>query len=940
MGKHVMGRPHQSGGVARERDLIDAARREAEENQRLGAAGVTLDAGPALPPPDSFPGYEITREIHRGGQGVVYQALQKATRRKVAIKVLREGPFAGDRDRARFEREVRTLARLNHPGIVAIHDSGSAAGQDFFVMDYVPGQPLDVHMASEERTVRETFALFARVCHAVNAAHLKGVIHRDLKPSNILVDPAGEPRILDFGLARTGLRAESGVTRTGQFVGSLPWASPEQAEGDPERIDVRTDVYSLGVILYHMLTRRFPYPVSGPLRAVLDHIASAEPARPRTFRRDVDDEAEAIALKCLRKDPDLRYQTAGELARDAERYVKGEPIEARSDSAWYVLSKALRHYRRHAAVAGALVILGVFGIVSLALWRRAETARANEGAQRAAAAEQGRKELEQVAAFQAGMLGGIDAQRMGSRLREDLLAEVRGAHGRAGVDPARIDTEVVELERLLAGANFTNLGVRSLDRNVLQRALEAIDKEFGAQPLVQARLFQTAADTLGGLGLNERGAPAQQRALEIRRRILGDDHPDTLTSIRNTGRLLMRQSELAEAEPYVREALERSRRVLGDDHPDTLTSINSMGALREGQGNLADAEPYYRECLGRRRRVLGDDHPDTLTSVNNVGVLLLNQGKADEAEPYLREAVEKSRVILGDDHPGTLTSISNLGGALRELGRPAEAEPYVREALEGSRRVLGDDHPDTLLWINNLGEVLRSQGKLAEAEPCLLETVEKSRRILGEDDPYTLVAINNLARLLQAQGKLDEAERYFRESLERHRRVLGDDHLNTLTSIGNLGVLLREQGKAGEAEPLHREALEGNRRRLGDDHPSTLMSLHHMGGVLREQGKAAEAEPLHREALAGFERRFGGDDWRVGNARLGLGRALTALQRFTEAGPELTEAERILRAAPSVPPGRHKQCIEALVALYEAWDKAEPAGSHDSQAAQWRGTLK
>ncbi len=364
-----------------ERGLIEAALGQA--TPRSGSGAFAGD----LPPPDTFPGYELTREIHRGGQGAVYQAIQKATKRRVAIKVMHGGPFTGSSGRARFEREVQILGQLNHPNIVGIHDSGATAdGSFFYVMDYISGRPLDDVISSDKKpAIDDTLRLFARICEAVNAAHLRGVIHRDLKPANIRVDQRGEPIVVDFGLAKIAvpdLTKESHpqlMTMTGQFIGSLPWASPEQAEGVPDKIDVRTDVYSLGVILYQMLTGRFPYEVVGNMRDVLDNILRAEPAKPSTIgggRRRINDEVETIVLKCLAKERDRRYQSAGELARDILHYLHGEPIEAKRDSVGYVLSKTLRRYKLPAGVAAAFIVLAVGSSVVMAgLYSKARTAR-------------------------------------------------------------------------------------------------------------------------------------------------------------------------------------------------------------------------------------------------------------------------------------------------------------------------------------------------------------------------------------------------------------------------------------------------------------------------------------------------------------------------------------------------------------------------------------
>ncbi len=346
-----------------------------------------------------IPGYQILGEIHRGGQGVVYRAVQRSTRREVAIKVMKHGPLATLSDRARFDREIETLGKLNHPNIVTVHDAGVVAGFQYFVMNYIDGRPLDEALRPAEgggvagaepgrHEVRDpqvaegtarVLELFIKVCDAVQAAHLRGIIHRDLKPSNIRVDQRGEPHVLDFGLAKsTGAEPDSVMTRTGQFVGSLPWASPEQVEGESLKIDLRTDVYSLGAILFQLLTGNLPFDVGSNLRQAVDTILFRDPPRPSARAaaaggRPIDDDLDTIVLKCLAKDRERRYQTAGELARDLRRYLRGEAIEAKRDSAMYMLRKTLRRYRLHVVVVAAFVLLlTVFGAVMAVLYQRSE----------------------------------------------------------------------------------------------------------------------------------------------------------------------------------------------------------------------------------------------------------------------------------------------------------------------------------------------------------------------------------------------------------------------------------------------------------------------------------------------------------------------------------------------------------------------------------------
>lgn len=366
-----------------------------------------LVKGTAAPPRSTqpasvieIPGYDIVREVHHGGQGVVFQATQRSTKRVVAIKVMKHGPFATYADRVRFDREIETLGRLDHPNIVAVHDAGVVAGFQYFVMNYVDGPPLDEVVAAarvdndggaqtpgppetarrpvEPRArVAAIIDLFIKVCDAVNAAHLRGIIHRDLKPSNIRVDGQGEPHVLDFGLAKaTDAEPDTAMTRTGQFVGSLPWAAPEQVEGVSSKIDIRTDVYSLGAILFQLLTGSLPLDVGSSLREAVDTILNRNPPRPSqcvaaSGYPPIDDELDTVVLKCLAKDRERRYQSAGELARDLRRYRAGEAIEAKRDSAVYMLRKTLRRYRPQVAVAGAFVlVVALFGVVMAVLYRR------------------------------------------------------------------------------------------------------------------------------------------------------------------------------------------------------------------------------------------------------------------------------------------------------------------------------------------------------------------------------------------------------------------------------------------------------------------------------------------------------------------------------------------------------------------------------------------
>lgn len=368
----------QEVSQGRENQLIEEARLEAFDWKVCAAS---LTGGADLPSPDVFPGYTIVREMHRGGQGVVYEAVQLATKRTVAIKALLQGPFADGRSKWRFEREVKLVADLRHPDIVVIHDSGIAQGRYFYAMDYVRGQPLDTHICLAALPLKEIVQLLRRVCETVAFAHRRGVIHRDLKPSNILVNENGAPCLLDFGLAKViGDGGNKGtltsmMTMPGNILGTLAYMSPEQTQGDPEAIDTRTDVYALGVILYQVLTGRLPYTTGGTdLAEALRTIREVDPTSPSRLRKEINSELAAIVLKAMAKEPDRRYQSAAELSEDLAAFLEGRPVTARSTSSLYVLRKlATKHYF-HTSVIAALVcsMTGFGGITYHALTREQE----------------------------------------------------------------------------------------------------------------------------------------------------------------------------------------------------------------------------------------------------------------------------------------------------------------------------------------------------------------------------------------------------------------------------------------------------------------------------------------------------------------------------------------------------------------------------------------
>ncbi|MDY7107564.1 MAG: tetratricopeptide repeat protein [Planctomycetota bacterium] len=852
------------------------------------------DAEEDAPQPE-IPGYEILRTLHHGGQGVVYVARQQSTRRLVAVKLLLLGRYASKRQRRRFEREIDLTATLDHPNIVTVFDSGvTDDGRMYLVMRYVEGQSLDEHGADRTGSVEETLALFTEIGEAVNYAHQRGVIHRDLKPNNILIDGDGVPHLLDFGLAKYRDAMEeaqrSMQTQAGEFVGTLAYAAPEQVGGDPFAVDVRSDVYSLGVILFEMLTSAHPYPVDGRLADVIRNIGEAEPARASSIRRDVDDELDTIIGKTLSKEKERRYQSVADLLRDLHRYRSGRPIEAKADSTWYVLRKTLRRHRVPVSAAAAvMVVLIVATIVSIGFWRQAVTDR-----------------------------------RQSVEARDDL----RLALGQAELEASKVAAINEFLVGMLDSVQPLRQGKDVMMSHVLDEAAASIDESFADQPLIEAELRTTIGNSFRAIGLLDEAEPHLSRAVEIHRDLLGEEDPRTLMSVLSLAITYHDQGRYGEAEPLLRATTERCRRILGEDHPDTLRARNALGLSFFMQGRFAEAEPLWEQVLERRRRTLGEDDLETLNSMNNICWLYLQQGRYDEAEVTARRAYEQECGALGEEHPLTLTALYHLATVYHRQGRYAEAEPAYAEALHTQRRVLGDDHPDTLFTSVGLGWLYLELGRYEKAERFHLQELETARRVLGDEHPGTLQYMNGLAVVYDRQGRDDEAEDLHQRILDVRRRVLGEEHPGTLASMNNLAALYYEQGRFEEVEPLWLKTLEIRRRVLGEDHPETLNSVSNLGLLCHQQKRYDEAEALHVRALEGRRTVLGPTHRSTVSSVVNLAAVYRDSERFESAARELQRGHEDCITSLGAGHEDTLRVVRALAELHEAWGKPEEAARY------------
>jgi eukaryotic-like serine/threonine-protein kinase len=882
--------------------------------------------------PSNIGPYRILRLLGEGGMGVVYEAEQEHPRRTVALKVIKSG-LSDPKLVRRFEQELLALGRLQHPGIAQIYEAGTADNgfgpQPYFAMELVRGHALLEYADAHQLTTRQRLDLMARVCEAVHHAHQRGIIHRDLKPGNILVDETGQPKILDFGVARaTDSDARmTHQTDLGQLVGTLAYMSPEQVLADPLELDIRSDVYALGVVLYQMLARRLPYKISPRLPEAVRTIQEDEPKPLSTVSSRYRGDIETIVGKALEKDKARRYSSAAELAADIRRYLHDEPIMARPASTIYHLQKFAR---RHKALVSGLAAVFVVLIAGIIVSTR-EAARANrEAATSLAISDFLQNDL-------LAQASAANQARPNNKPDPDL--KVRTALDRAAARIAGRFNRQPEVEaaiRNTMGQTYTDLGLYPEARTQLERALDLRRQVLGAKNPETLKTMERLGYVAFLQGKYPEAESVLGNTLEMQRRVFGSEYPDTLKSMDDLAVVYREQGKYPQAEALGAQVLDIRRRTLGPEHPDTLASMNSLAIVYRNQGKYEQAEALSSQTLGIRRRVLGPEHPDTLRSMNNLANVYINEDKYEQAEALYSQSLEIRRHVLGPDHPETLQSMVNLSIAYFAEGKFAQAEALDNQVVEIQRRVLGPEHPKTLSSMHSLATAFLAQGKYTQAESLDRQTLEIRRRILGPEHPDTLSSLDDLARVYAAQGEYTQAETLFRQVQETERRVLGSEHPDTLSTLSAMAKMYQQWGKYALAENYAAQALAGRRHALGSEDVYTMVSAEDLALAYQSQGKFAKAEPLAREALE-FNQKEGPDDWDRFRAESLLGASLAGQKKYAEAEPLLLNGYKGMEAQQDqvLMPNWYNLDLtrDWLVQLYEGWGK--PA-----KAAKWSKSLQ
>ncbi len=832
--------------------------------------------------------WEVVRQLGRGGMGTVVLAVRADDqyRRQVAIKLI-HAPLAGPEMLARFRSERQILANLDHPNIARLLDGGATPqGMPYVVMEYVDGRTIDVYCVEHRLPVRARLELFRQLCDAVTCAHRNLVVHRDIKPANVLVTKEGTAKLLDFGIAKL-LSEDDGTPRTvvltqvHERLMTPDYASPEQVMG--QAITTATDTYSLGVLLYELLTGKRPFQLAMTSAVEMQRlVCDTEPPRPSLRAAGIDPDLDNIVLMAMRKEASRRYGSVEQFSDDIRRYLEGFPVLAREDSWRYRAGKFVRRHRLAVGAAVALAVIIVGFAAGMALLARRVSAERD-------IALTERRKAEQVSQFL------IDSFRVADR---------SGQKGRTVTA-----------------------------QEVLDRGSERIFRQLTDQPSVRAKMMNTMGEVYESLGLYDRAQALLTNALAVRRKTgAGADVAESLSSL---GELVETRGDYAAAEAYYRNALATQRRIAGDDSAAVAEMRARLGTVLGLRAQVADAERLLQASLAARKKLFGPKSAPVADSLARLGRFRGSQEKFAEAEPYFREALAIRRTAPGADDPDTAASINDLASLLNTLGKGSEAEALDEEALALHRRLYGDSHILVGEDLATLAVLRFNAGDYPGAITLNRQAIEIFRKALGPESPQLADAMTELSNALLRMGVLPEAEAQIRAALAMYSKMLGEHHPSTANAVHNLINVLHDKGDFAQAEKLSRE-LVAWQRKTDATSPALAFNLAGLGGLQRAAGDFRGADESFREARPLFLRAFGEKHPMYGRALASLGQNRIALGDLKGAEELLGQSLAILRQAAKRSPLDLSYPLVGLAETYLKQGRAAEAEKAAREAVELR----
>ncbi len=845
--------------TTRERELAELRARDSGLASAVEAllAPVTMEtAAPEPASSDPVEGdlerigpYRILERIGTGGMGSVYLAIQPSPERRVALKTIRQ-ELSSPRLRERFAHEARFLAALEHPGIARVYESGSATTAHgevpYLAMEFVDGRPLLEAADAGGWALDKRLRVLIALAEAVQHAHVRGIVHRDLKPANILVDGHGQPKILDFGVARAieiEPAAAARLTFVGEVVGTLHYMSPEQLSGDPTRVDARSDVYALGVIAYELLSGELPFAVTE--NSLIEVIRSRDsmPPRPLSERKpEYRGELEIIVMKALAGDVQARYQSAQALADDLTRYLDHRPILARPPSGWYLASKFVRR-NRVGVGAAAIVLLALLAatVVSLRAAERATSALAEATARGA--------ELTAVNGFVEQMLVSADPEAGGSQDRP--LGEVLDGAERA-LDTLREPRTAGQVALLLA-RTWSGLGESERVGKLLNRAEPWVIEGFGAQSPEGFQLERLRADELGKRGELDAALAAYDGLIRDMRTVGLDPGLETDRVRIARAQVMQARGEAEAAVALLNEVLARSGAALELESPEEYDGARyNLAYAQLFLGDFPAAEALLREVMAAETQRLGADHPQTLYTVKALGQALHRQGRLSEAEPLYRMVYEKRKAAYGPDHRTTLNAATQLAAGLVSLQRPAEAEPILREVIAAMEARDESRSPQFVANLNILAGALAQLERLDDALALTARGIAIERDI-GAPNQDTLAARNQHATYLLQLGRVEQASAEFAELLPMAESTLGREHVNYAIFSSHAAACEIAEQHFDVARNRLEDVLPALEARFGPTHARTRDAYQRLGQAYAGLGDSTRAEAFKAKAGAPAE---------------------------------------------------------------------------------------